>query len=122
MKNKGAVVVIDDDTRIFLSMAVPAESAGYTPLVFSSAEEFLKGGTAADAPCVVSDIGMRGKNGVELKQFIMREYPDVPVILVTGRHEHLDRYNIDTNDRLHLLEKPFDRSKLISTIKTLTGC
>jgi FixJ family two-component response regulator len=70
----------------------------------------------------LSPTSVPGKNGVELKQFIMREYPNVPVILVTGRHEHLDRYNIDTNDRLHLLEKPFDRSKLISTITTLTGC
>jgi FixJ family two-component response regulator len=42
---KQFVVAVDDDFRVRESIESLVESAGYAPLMFSSAEEFLQSGT-----------------------------------------------------------------------------
>ena len=59
------IAAVDDDFRIRESIASLLESAGYAPLVFSSAEEFLQSGSLATATCVITDIRMPGMDGVD---------------------------------------------------------
>jgi FixJ family two-component response regulator len=117
MKSKGVVVVVDDDARILQSLAGLLESVGYKAEVFPSAEMFLQSGVATKARCVVADIGMPGMNGSVLREVLKREYPGLPVILITGRHELADIYEIDKLDVLHFFEKPFQTRKLLAAIE-----
>ena len=64
------VAAVDDDFRVRESMESLLESAGYAPVVFSSAEEFLESGTLAAATCVITDIRMPGMDGIELQRRI----------------------------------------------------
>ena len=56
----------------------------------SDALECLKAGRTFD--CVISDIQMPGAmNGIDLARTIRCEYPNLPVVLITGYAEELDR-------------------------------
>ena len=52
------VVGVDDDFRVRESIESLVESAGFAPVVFSSAEEFLQSGRLAEATCLVTDVRM----------------------------------------------------------------
>jgi FixJ family two-component response regulator len=62
---KQFVIAVDDDFRVRESIESLVESAGYAPLMFSSAEEFLQSGTLIGAKCVITDVRMPGINGIE---------------------------------------------------------
>ena len=80
------VAAVDDDFRIRESIASLLESAGYAPVVFSSAEEFLGSGTLSAATCVITDVRMPGMDGIELQRRIRLERPTLPVILISAHY------------------------------------
>ena len=65
---KHIVVGVDDDFRVRESIESLVESAGYAPLVFPSAEQFLQSGTLAGATCLITDVRMPGMDGIELQR------------------------------------------------------
>ena len=87
MRENGPVVaIVDDDPRLLESLEDLLESAGYTARRFSSAEALLAGGLA-DLDLLITDIGMPGMDGCTLRDLAMETRPDLPVFLITGRHE-----------------------------------
>lgn len=91
----------DDDFRVRESLGSLVESAGYAPLVFSSAEEFLQSGTLTAATCVITDVRMPGMDGIQLQRRIRLERPDLPIIFRSPhnraeiRQEALDEGAVD---------------------------
>jgi FixJ family two-component response regulator len=112
------VVVVDDDFRVRQSLGCLLESAGYEPVVFSSAEELLQSGKLTAATCVITDVRMPGMDGIELQRRIKHEHPTLPVVFITA-------HNISDEIRLKVLEhgavdflyKPFDAADLFERIQ-----
>ena len=112
------VAAVDDDFRIRESMASLLESAGYTPLVFPSAEELLESGTLAAATCVITDVRMPGMDGIALHRRIRLERPALPVILISAHHDaEVRRLAIDEG-AVDFLYKPFDPTELLKTVQS----
>jgi FixJ family two-component response regulator len=112
------VAAVDDDFRVRESMTSLLESAGYAPVVFSSAEEFLQSGTLAVATCVISDVRMPGMDGIELQRRIRRERPKLPVILISAQHNAEARQKALDEGAFEFLYKPFDAADLLKIIHT----
>ncbi len=55
---------------------------------------------------VVSDIVMPGMNGISLMELILRHWPEVKVILVTGHPSSLARDQAQNSGASHFLVKP----------------
>jgi FixJ family two-component response regulator len=65
--------------------------------------------------CLISDIGMPGMNGIELRQVALSQRPELPVILITARHElRAQLSSIIERDRY--FEKPFDGPHLLDAV------
>ena len=79
------VVGVDDDFRVRESIESLVESAGFAPLVFSSAEEFFSRETH-DATCLITDVRMPGMDGIELQRRVRLERPELPIIFITAHH------------------------------------
>src|SRR6202142_3879143 len=80
------VAAVDDDFRVRESLENLIESAGYEPVVFSSAEEFLQSGTLTAATCVITDVRMPGMDGIELQRRIRFVRPALPVIFISAHN------------------------------------
>ena len=111
------VAAVDDDLRIRESIASLLESAGYGPVVFSSAEEFLSSGTLAAATCVITDVRMPGMDGIELQRRIKLERPRLPVILMSAHHDADIRRTAIDEGAVDVLYKPFDAADLLKLVQ-----
>lgn len=113
------VVAVDDDFRVRESLESLIESAGYEPVMFSSAEEFLQSGTLTAATCVITDVRMPGMDGIELQRRVRLERPDLPIIFISAhicpeiRQQALDDGAVD------FLYKPFDAAELLEVIHAI---
>jgi FixJ family two-component response regulator len=112
---KPVVAVVDDDYRVLESLEDLLESAGYGVRLFASAEQFLDT-AVAEVDCVISDIGMPGKDGFALQQIIRNFRPTLPVILITGRYEFATAQHEAARGGRPLFEKPFDTRRLLAAI------
>lgn len=83
------IAVVDDDPRLLESLEELLESAGYSACCFSSASELLDRGLSG-LDLLITDIGMPGMYGFELRKRVKSASPDLPVFLITGRHDIVD--------------------------------
>ncbi len=107
------VAIVDDDPRLIESLEDLLESAGYSVRSFSSAGALLDAGLA-DVDLLITDIGMPGTDGFELRDVVGKTRPELPVFLITGRHEIADQ------DRAQgisaFFRKPFDVRALLAAV------
>ena len=112
------VAAVDDDFRVRESLESLLGSAGYKPVVFSSAEEFLVSGTLAAATCVITDVRMPGMDGIELQRRIKLERPDLPVILISAHYNAEVRRRAIEEGVVRFLYKPFDATELLDAVQS----
>lgn len=114
---KHIVVGVDDDFRVRESIESLVESAGYAPLVFSSAEEFLRSGMLAGATCLITDVRMPGMDGIELQRRIRLERPKLPVIFISAHFDDETRQRALGGGAIEFMYKPFDAAHLLEAIQ-----
>lgn len=112
------IAAVDDDFRVRESLESLLQSAGYAPITFSSAEEFLDSGTLAAATCVITDVRMPGMDGIELQRRIRFERPRLPVILISAHHDPGIRQTALYEGAVDVLFKPFDATDLLKMIES----
>ena len=115
--DRHVVVGVDDDFRVRESIESLVESAGYAPRVFASAEEFLQSGTLAGATCLITDVRMRGMDGIELQRRVRLERPKLPVIFITAHYDEETRKRALDEGAVEFLHKPFDAVDLLEAIQ-----
>ena len=112
-KRRPVVAIVDDDPRLLESLEELLESAGYVARSFSSAGSLLDSGLSG-LDMLITDIGMPGADGFELRDLVKKAHPDLPVFLITGRHEIADQ------DRAKgisgFFRKPFDGQALLAAV------
>jgi FixJ family two-component response regulator len=110
------VAVVDDDPRLLESVGELLESAGYSVRSFRSAKSFLEDEAAlAQTNCLIADIGMPVIDGFELEKLARQARPELPVILITGRHEIADQQRAIAQGN-RFFRKPFDGRALLAAI------
>jgi len=114
---KHIVAAVDDDFRVRESIVSLVESAGYTPMVFSSAEEFLESGTLGSAGCMITDVRMPGIDGLELQRRVRLQRPELAVILISAHHDEATRRRALDEGAAGFLYKPFDAAELLGKIE-----
>ena len=112
------VAAVDDDFRVRESIESLLESAGYAPILFASAEEFLRSGMLATATCVITDVRMPGMDGIELQRRIRLVRPGLPVILISAHYDDGIRQKAIEEGALEFLYKPFDGADLLRIIQS----
>jgi FixJ family two-component response regulator len=110
------VAVVDDDPRLIESLEDLLESAGYSVRSFRTAGSFLEDSVAlSETDCLIADIGMPVIDGFELEKRVRQVRPELPVILITGRHEIADQQRAIAQGN-RFFRKPFDGQALLAAI------
>jgi CheY-like chemotaxis protein len=124
------VLVIDDDVDVRDAIRRVLERAGYAVRTSADAVEAVNQLSRAPAHVVITDIIMPKVNGVEAIRTILKDFPDVRIIAISGGGNFgIDTYKpnaITTSAYLAaaesagahcLLTKPFDASDLVRAVE-----
>jgi FixJ family two-component response regulator len=79
-----AVVIVEDDDEVRLSMQMLLGSRGYETSGFASPDLLMRDGLPDQTACLLLDYRMPGLNGIELLSKLRDAGNTVPAIMVTG--------------------------------------
>jgi FixJ family two-component response regulator len=114
---QGAVVaVVEDDPGMREALRRRLSSAGFDARAYSSAEDFLETGAAADLGCLVVDVGLPGVSGLELQRRLIGMGRSRPVIFITAHDTAAARKEADELDAVAFLAKPFEGRLLVDAV------
>ena len=113
---KQLVIVVDDDLQIRESLESLLKSAEFSAAAFSSAEDVLHSGLLTKASCLITDVRMRGIQGVELQRRLKCQYPSLPVIIITAYRDDRIRQSALSDGAAFFLYKPFDPNDLLGAV------
>lgn len=114
--NAMTVFVVDDDHEVRGAVRSLLEAAGHQVEEFATGEAFLQAPDAlARQGCVVLDVGLPGMSGL-LVQERLADRRNLPVVIVTGRHEVSLAVQAMRAGAVDFLEKPFDGDRLLEAV------
>jgi RNA polymerase sigma factor (sigma-70 family) len=112
------VFIVDDDASVRDSLALMLGLAGYQTSMFAHAEAFLAAWHPHWTGCVVTDLRLPGKSGIELQAELRRRASRLPVVIITAHGDVPSARTAFLAEAVDFLEKPFDDSQLRTAIDT----
>src|SRR6187401_2939995 len=79
------VFIVDDEQSIRTAYARLVRSAKMEPTTFASVDEFMHAQLRDDNACVISDVRMPGRSGLELPRLLTEARRQIPVIIITAQ-------------------------------------
>ena len=111
------VVVLDDDPSMLKGIGRILTINGFDTELFSSVEDFHSRARLNDAICLVLDINLNGKSGIDLRRQLTRSGILIPVIYITANDSDAIRKAAIDTGCVAYLTKPFPAISLMSAIK-----
>ena len=115
------VFVIDDDPKMCHVLESLLTDRGYGVTVCTDSNDAIRLLKEAEYHCVLLDIRMKGLEGTELLPIIKRNFPDVPVIIVSAYCDRSDSGYYTSLGAFDLVTKPFNNDLLGDIVKRAVG-
>ncbi len=112
------VFVIDDDAYVRDSIALMLGLERYVTSVFADAEAFLAAWKEDWAGCVIADVRLPGRSGVELQDALRKRGTALPFVIITAHGDVATARAAFRSQAVDFLEKPFDNAQLCAAIET----
>jgi RNA polymerase sigma factor (sigma-70 family) len=118
VRSQLSVFIVDDDASVRDSLALMLGLAGYRTQAFADAESLLGAWSAEWAGCVVSDLRLPGKSGIELQAELRSRGIALPCVIITAHGDVPSARAAFQGQAVDFLEKPFDDRQLCAAIDT----
>jgi FixJ family two-component response regulator len=113
---EGTIFIIDDDISVRRSLSLFLVASGYQVETFGSAEEYLYRDKFEGTGCLILDINMEGKSGLELQDELILQQSLLPIIFITGLGNIQITVTTLKKGAVNFLEKPFKDEDLLKSI------
>src|SRR5437868_830577 len=111
------VIVIDDDPAVRESIGGLLRSVGLQAKLFTSVDEFLKAGRPDGPACLVLDVRLPGRSGLDFQREIAAANIQLPIIFVTGYGDIPMSVRAMKGGALEFLTKPLRDRDLLDAIQ-----
>lgn len=110
------VFLVDDDAAIRDALSLLLSLKGFHSVAFTSAEEFLGAYRADQRGCVLTDLRMPGKSGLELHRELEQRGIKLPVVVLTAYGDVGTARLALKSGAYDFLEKPVDDVLLVDVL------
>lgn len=117
MPSTPIVFIVDDDVSVRESLEPLIRTAGWQPLSFASAREFLAHPRVPVPSCLVLDVALPDLNGLELQKRIAADRSDMPIIFITGHGDVPMTVQAMKAGAVEFLTKPLGDEVLLTAIR-----
>ncbi len=119
-ESEGLVLVVDDEPDVRKVVRITLEKAGYDVLEAEDGEKAIeaikKGEHSLLLSLIITDIRMPNMNGIDVMNYYRKEWPSVPLIVLTG-FPYLDMAIAMLHHGISdYLVKPVDAEKLRASV------
>lgn len=115
------VAVIDDDRDVRESIQGLLRSAGVRVEGFASVDAFLDSGRSSAVDCLILDVWLPGRSGLEFQGDIVRASIDIPIIFISGHADIHMSVRAMKAGAVEFLTKPVRHEDLLSAIQVATA-
>jgi FixJ family two-component response regulator len=112
-----SVVIIDDDPEFRDSVDRLLRSVGLHTQQFSSVSDFLNAKLSDGPTCLVLDIRMPGRSGLELQRDLAAANKQVPIIFITAHGDIPMTVQAMKGGAIEFLTKPFRDQDLLDAVE-----
>ena len=114
---KPTVVVVDDDPAIRESLGSLLRSVGLDVNLMASVPEFLKAGHPDGPTCLVLDVRLPGRSGLDFQRELVAAGLRLPIIFITGHGDIPMSVTAMKGGAIEFLTKPFRDQDLLDAIQ-----
>jgi len=111
------ILVVDDDPQVRDSIGQLLRSLGMDAQLFASVSDFLKSDKPAGPSCLVLDVRLPGRSGLELQRDLAAANRDLPIIFVTGHGDIPMTVQAMKGGAIEFLTKPFRDQDLLHAVQ-----
>ena len=117
MNNKTETIfIIDDDASVRRSLSLFLKATKYNVEAYSSSEEYLAREPYNGIGCLILDVNLGGKTGLELQEELKINGSHLPIIFITGIGDIHMSVTALKKGAINFLEKPFNDEELLQSI------
>jgi two-component system OmpR family response regulator len=113
------ILIVEDEAAVADALAAAVRLQGHVPAVARSGHECLAAIESEAPEAVFLDFIMPGLSGVELVREIRLRYPELPIVVVTGRAAQMDRVEAQQLGVTDIVEKPWALKQLTEALGSL---
>jgi two-component system NtrC family response regulator len=130
--NTPRILVVDDDEHLRWILQTQLEQMGYAAAAVADGTEAIAAVEKEAPALVLTDLKMPGMSGMELLEAIRRDYPEIPVVLMTafgtiqsavqamraGAYDYLTK-PIDYDELSLVVSRVLEHFRLVKEVRTL---
>lgn len=110
------VYVVDDDAAVRKSVGRLLRTAGYQVEAFASADDFLAHLPSSEPGCLLLDLMMPGRNGLDLQEALAAARKSIPIVFVTGHGDVTTSVRAMKGGAVDFLTKPYSAEDLLEAV------
>ena len=111
------VYVVDDDPAVRGALTRMLKSAGLNAESFASAEEFREAPRREADACLILDLRLPGRSGIELQRELAAAGSDLPIVFLSAHSTARHRRAAIAAGAVAFLSKPVDDRVLLDAIE-----
>ena len=117
MNSRPIVSIVDDDEGVRTSLGLLIDNADLEVKTYDSAEAFLDKHLENPPQCLLLDVDLPGKSGLDLLEEITTRRLNFPVIMISGSVDPVTPIRAERLGATDYFAKPFDALNLLHRVK-----
>ena len=111
------VIVIDDDTSMREAVGKLVRSVGFQVKLLVSVAEFIQSGRPDSPTCLVLDVRLPGKSGLDFQRDLVAANIQLPIVFITGHGDIPMSVRAMKVGAVEFLTKPFRDQDLLDAVQ-----
>jgi FixJ family two-component response regulator len=112
-----AIFVVDDDASVRDAISNLLESVGLRGETFASADEFLNAPRPEAPSCLILDVKLPGRNGLEVQEELEAIGIRIPIVFITAHGDVPMTSRAMKAGAVDFLAKPFQKKDLLDAVR-----
>jgi two-component system, LuxR family, response regulator FixJ len=111
------VIIVDDDLAVRDALSILLTMEGFKVTAYDSAEAFLRDSLRLRPGCLLLDVHMPGKSGLDLLDGLGGSSYKAPIIMISGGGDVPIAVQAMKHGACDFIEKPFDADMVIKRVR-----
>ena len=111
------VHIVDDDEAVRDSLEILLEASGFRVVAYPSGDAFLEQMPADPDGCLLIDVRMPGRGGLEVQEELRARNIALPVVMITGHGDVPLAVRAMKGGAIDFVEKPFSDDLIIGSVR-----